>query len=73
MDDPKPRYTGDEVVAAVLDRSPHLQDTFVEFGFKNILNPVMRATLAKKVTLKMACGMKGVDLASFLNTLNERA
>lgn len=73
MTETKAHFSGEEVVASVLDRCPHLQDTFLEFGFKNIINPVMRATLAKKVTLKMACGMKGVDLEKFVTALNERA
>ena len=72
MSETKLHFTGDEVVARVLDEYPYLEDAFVEFGFKNILNPIMRKTIARRVTLKMACGMKGVELNTFVSTLSER-
>ena len=64
--------TGDSIVSNVIEAHPELEDTFVEFGFKKIVNPVMRKTVAKHVTLSMACGMKGVDIEDFLRALNER-
>lgn len=64
--------TRDSIVSNVLEAHPELEGIFVEFGFTKIVNPVMRKTVAKHVTLNMACGMKGVDIEEFLKTLNER-
>lgn len=66
-------FSGEEKVADVIGRFPGLQETFVVFGFKNIVNPIMRATIARKVTLRMACEMRGVNLDEFLHALNEEA
>jgi hypothetical protein len=73
MTQDKIELSGDEKVAEVLDRYPHLQDKFVEFGFKQITNPVMRRTVARRVTLKMACEMKGIDLSEFIAALKQAA
>ena len=64
--------TRDSIVSKVIESYPELESTFVEFGFTKILNPIMRKTVAKHVTLSMACGMKGVDIEDFLRALNER-
>lgn len=62
----------DSIVASVLEAHPELMDTFVSFGFRQLLNPVLRLTVARKTTLRLACGMRGVDEAEFLRALNDR-
>lgn len=58
------------IVADVITDNPELESVFVDFGFKNILNPVMRRTVAKKMTIEMGCRMKDVDIDKFLDALN---
>ena len=67
-----PVFDGNEKVSKVIDQYPFLDEVFLEYGFKNILNPIMRRTVATKVTLKMACSMKGVDFDTFITALAER-
>lgn len=69
----KSLFSGDDKVADVIGRFPGLQETFVAFGFKNIVNPIMRATIARKMTLRMACDMRGMNLEEFLKALDEEA
>jgi hypothetical protein len=65
------RIAPEHRVAAVLHWHPELEPLFVERGFDLILNPVLRRTVARQVSLKQACRMKGVDLDAFLNKLNQ--
>jgi hypothetical protein len=62
--------TADQRVGAVLDRHPELLTTFVAFGFRPLLNPVLRQTLARGVTIGTACRLAAVDVATFLSVLN---
>jgi hypothetical protein len=57
-------------VGAILDRYPGLLDTFLAFGFKPLANPVLRKTLARQVTLELACRILDVDAQNFVDTLN---
>lgn len=61
---------GDEKVADVIKLHPYCKEVFVSHGFTKIMNPMMLKTVAQKVTLKMACKMKGVNLDGFLEQLN---
>jgi hypothetical protein len=65
--------TAESRVAAIADEFPLTLDVFDEFGFKELRNPILRNTLARKVTVRMACGMKHVDLEKFLAALRDRA
>ena len=64
------RITAQSKVADVISKYPELETEFLEFGFKNILNPVMRRTVARKMTIEMGCRMRDVDLEAFLVALN---
>jgi hypothetical protein len=59
-------------VGAVLDRHPELLPTFVSFGFRPLLNPVLRRTLAHGVTIGQACRMAGVEIAPLLTAVNDQ-
>jgi uncharacterized protein involved in response to NO len=64
-------FSGAEKVADVLRNYPQLEDVFVEYGFKNITNPIMRRTVAKKISLDGACEFRGVDRDAFLAALDQ--
>jgi NnrS protein/Domain of unknown function (DUF1858) len=63
--------TAGHLVSDVLDRHPGLLPTFVAFGFRPLLNPVLRRTLARGVTVDQACHYAGVEVATFLDVLND--
>ncbi len=67
-----PAVGPDSVVARVLEEHPELLETFISFGFRQLLNPVLRRTVARKMTIRLACGMRGVDEAEFLRAVNGR-
>jgi NnrS protein/Domain of unknown function (DUF1858) len=58
-------------VGAILDRYPHLLDTFLVFGFHPLANPLYRRTLARQVSLATACRFMGVERDRLLTALNE--
>jgi len=64
--------TADLKVADVLDRYPETEEVFLKYGFTDIQNPVLRRTVARAATLRMACGVHHVDEREFLAALNER-
>jgi hypothetical protein len=52
---------------------PGALDLLVENGFAPLRNPVMRAAMAGGVTLRQACGFKGVPLAPLVSRLEALA
>ncbi|MFQ5688585.1 MAG: DUF1858 domain-containing protein, partial [Candidatus Scalindua sp.] len=46
--------TGDTNIANAIDQYPEILDVFLEFGFKQLGNPVARKTVAKMFTIKQA-------------------
>ena len=70
LDPPQP-ITADHVVGNVLVQYPRLLDTFVTFGFTLLRNPLLRKTLARRVTIAQACRMMDVDIHKLLQALNE--
>jgi hypothetical protein len=64
--------TPDLTVATVLERWPATLPVFLAHGFTPLANPVLRRTLAPRVSLAQAASMKGVDLAALVAAL-ERA
>jgi hypothetical protein len=69
---PSGAITADRSVASIADEYPGTLDVFEEFGFKELRNPVLRRTLARKVTVRMACTMKHVDEEKLLSALRAR-
>lgn len=57
-------------VGDVLDAYPHLIDTFVARGAKPLTNPVMRNTVARRVSVGAAARSLGIDLGELLESLN---
>jgi hypothetical protein len=60
------------LVGEVLDRDPELLETFRSFGFHPLANPLLRRTLARRVTIAGACRLLGVDQGRLLDALNAR-
>ena len=70
---PRGTITADRTVASIADEFPKTLDVFEAFGFKELRNPLLRNTLAKRVTVRMACGMKHVDEEKLLAALRKCA
>jgi hypothetical protein len=62
--------TGSHHVGEVLDRYPELLPTFVGFGFTPLINPLLRKTVARLMTIEGACRRQGVETAKLLAALN---
>lgn len=58
-------------VGAVLTCYPETLETFLALGFRPLVNPVLRSTLARVVRLEVACRFRGVDLSKARKALNE--
>lgn len=65
--------TADSKAAAVIDAHPETLEVFEKFGFKELRNPILRNTIARRVTLRTAAELKKVDLEAFLAALKEKA
>ncbi|GMW02216.1 MAG: hypothetical protein AMXMBFR84_33520 [Candidatus Hydrogenedentota bacterium] len=57
-------------VSDVLDTYPHLLPVFIRFGFTPLANPVLRKTLAKRVSISGAARRLDVELETLLAGLN---
>lgn len=67
---PPSRITSDMHVADIAEWYPGLLEVFDRFGFKELKNPLLRRTLARRVTVRMACDLKHVPEEDFLAALN---
>lgn len=61
---------GGHRVSDVLALNPGMLKTFLDFGFTPLANPILRRTLAPRITVAGAARRLGVDLDSFLKALN---
>lgn len=59
--------------AQVIHWFPQTLPVFESHGFGIIKNPVLRNTVARRVTLAVAAGMHGVSVDAFLHDLNQAA
>lgn len=57
-------------VAAVLDRYPELLDAFLARGFTMLVNPQLRRSIARVVTVERACRRLEIDCGQFVEELN---
>lgn len=67
---PDGRITAEARVSDVVDRHPELLEVFDRFGFKELKNPLLRNTIARRVTVRMACELKHVREEELLEALN---
>ncbi len=61
---------GDDIVGEVVASFPQTLETFADFGFSQLKNPVLRRTLARAVTIRQAASLHGVNLTDLLSALN---
>lgn len=69
---PPGRVTSDMRVSEIAEWYPALLDVFELYGFKELRNPLLRRTLARRVTVRMACDLKHVQEETFLAALNDK-
>jgi hemerythrin-like domain-containing protein len=62
--------TPDHLVADVLKQYPGLLPLFIQNGFTPLRNPLLRATVARHISLARACALLGVDAEGFIAALN---
>ncbi len=62
----------DTKVFDIVDQYPATLQIFLDFGFSQMANPVMRNTMGRVATLDMATKMHNVDLDTFLKALNDK-
>jgi hypothetical protein len=65
-----PHIVEDHRVADVLAWFPQTEEVFLRHGFTPLKNPLLRRTVAKRVTLRQAARIGGVALDPFLRDLN---
>jgi len=64
------RITADLKVSDIAEWYPGLLDVFELYGFKELRNPLLRRTLARRITVRMACDLEHVREDEFLEALN---
>ncbi|MCS7265236.1 MAG: DUF1858 domain-containing protein, partial [Armatimonadetes bacterium] len=60
-------------VATILERYPQTLEVFLRYGFAPLVNPVLRKTMAKVVTIEQACRREGVEMEVLLRDLRKVA
>lgn len=58
-------------VGEILDKHPTTEQVFAELGFTELLNPVMRASVAKFATLEVAAAKKKMDVDALIARLEK--
>jgi hypothetical protein len=74
-EEPKERLseiTKDTKIYDAIDQYPETLDVFLEFGFKQLSNPVARKTVAKVFTIEQATKIHPVEISDLLKALNEK-
>jgi len=71
--EPRPAIGPGSMVADVIETWPETLQVLIDAGFTPLRNPLLRRTLATKVTLARACSMQGIDLESLLARLRRAA
>src|SRR5690606_15764497 len=61
--------TPDWRVADILAAHPDAEPIFLAHGFDAIRNPVLRRTVARRITLAQACRLRGVSVEAFIADL----
>lgn len=65
------KITKDTKVFDVVDQHPETLQVFLDFGFTQMANPVMRNTMGRVASIEMAAKMHNVDIDKFLKVLND--
>ncbi len=67
---PGARITADHRVGDVLDARPALLDKLIALGFSPLSNPLLRRTVARRVTFGQACQHLGLEVEPVLAEIN---
>ena len=59
-------------ISDVVEQYPETLDVFLEFGFKQLANPIARKTVAKMFTIEQATKIHPVEIDVLLKALNEK-
>lgn len=62
----------DTKVFDIVDQYPETLQIFLDFGFSQMANPVMRKTMGRVASIEMATKMHNVDTEKFLQALNDK-
>ena len=62
----------DTKVFDIVDQYPETLQIFLDYGFSQMANPVMRNTMGRVATIDMAAKMHNVDREKFIQTLNDK-
>lgn len=64
--------TKDTKVFDIVDQYPETLQIFLDFGFSQMSNPVMRNTMGRVASIEMATKMHSVDRDKFIKALNDK-
>ncbi|MFO0793327.1 MAG: DUF1858 domain-containing protein [Candidatus Brocadiaceae bacterium] len=64
--------TKDTKVFDIVDAYPGTLQVFIDFGFSQMANPVMRNTMGRVASIEMATRMHNVDMDKFIKALNDK-
>lgn len=64
--------TKDTKVFDIVEQYPETLQIFLDFGFSQMANPVMRNTMGRVASVEMATKMHNVDSEKFLQALNDK-
>ncbi len=64
--------TKDTKVFDIVDAYPETLQVFIDFGFSQMANPVMRNTMGRVASIEMATRMHNVDMDKFIKALNDK-
>jgi hypothetical protein len=67
---PHSTITVDHRVGDILDAHPELLETFLALGFRPLANPLLRRTVARRVSIGHACTQLNLDAVDVLAALN---
>jgi uncharacterized protein len=59
-------------VYELTEEYPELIPILKEMGFLGVINPVIRRTLGKKMTLPQGCGKQGQEISTVTKRLEEK-
>lgn len=66
------KITSDMKVAEVIENFPETMEIFLQYGFTDLKNPVLRNTIARVATIERACKIHSVDINKFIIVLNQK-
>ncbi|MBI4319495.1 MAG: DUF1858 domain-containing protein [Chloroflexi bacterium] len=58
------------IVGEIVEQHPETLDVFVRYGFEHLKDETLRTTVAKTVTVEMACRIHSINVDEFLADLN---